>query len=257
MPSWPTSISSAPPSAGRSSPRPTSRRRSGLPRRRSSSTRNACWRTACWPAPTPSILKYDIGLAESERALQINPSDTEALLTRAAVLLWTGRIDESIAAAEAAMRLNVNIGSEAALNLGLAYLLAHRYADAVRLLEAARARYPTHPLLDFPLAAAYAELGRTDDALDAARAGKAQESALRPGELRLALPGPGAATPGRGKPAQGRLAERYRTKPPHREAAERASRGCAARLVPTSRRTACVLLGRDRGSTAPTGSACS
>ncbi|HTG25879.1 MAG TPA: tetratricopeptide repeat protein, partial [Reyranella sp.] len=119
-----------------------------------------------------SILKYDIGLAESERALQINPSDSEALLTRAAVLLWTGRIDESIATAEAAMRLNVNIGSEAALNLGLAYLLGHRYADAVRLLEAARARYPSHPLLDFPLAAAYAELGRTDDALDAVRQGR-------------------------------------------------------------------------------------
>jgi len=33
-----------------------------------------------------------------------------------------------------------------------------RYADAGRPLEAARARYPTHPLLDFPLAAAYAEL---------------------------------------------------------------------------------------------------
>jgi adenylate cyclase len=119
-----------------------------------------------------SILKYDIGLAESERALQINPSDSEALLTRAAVLLWTGRIDESIATAEAAMRLNVNIGSEAALNLGLAYLLSQRYADAVRLLEAARARYSTHPLLDFPLAAAYAELDRTDDALDAVQQGK-------------------------------------------------------------------------------------
>ena len=119
-----------------------------------------------------SIQKYGIGLAESERALQINPSDSEALLTRAAVLLWTGRIDDSIATAEAAMRLNVNIGSEAALNLGLAYLLSHRYADAVRLLEAARARYPTHPLLDFPLAAAYAELDRTDDALDAVQQAK-------------------------------------------------------------------------------------
>ena len=36
------------------------------------------------------------------------------------------------------MRLNVNIGPEPALNLGLAYLLSGRYADAVRLLEAAR-----------------------------------------------------------------------------------------------------------------------
>jgi class 3 adenylate cyclase/Tfp pilus assembly protein PilF len=119
-----------------------------------------------------SVLKYDLGLAESERAMQLNPSDAEVKLARAAVLLWTGRIDESIAAAEAAMRLNVSIGPEASLNLGLAYLLARRYADAVRLLEAQRARYPTYPLLDLPLAAAYAELGRNADAQDAVEQGR-------------------------------------------------------------------------------------
>jgi class 3 adenylate cyclase/Tfp pilus assembly protein PilF len=119
-----------------------------------------------------SILKYDLGLAESERALQLNPSDAEVLLARAAVLLWTGRIDKSIVAAEAALRLNVSIGPEASLNLGLAYLLAGRYGDAVRLLEAQRTRYPAYPLLDFPLAAAYAELGRTSDAADAIEQGK-------------------------------------------------------------------------------------
>src|SRR5262249_54457094 len=119
-----------------------------------------------------AILKYDLGLSESERALQINPSDSEVLLARAAVLLWTGHVPESIAAAEFAMRLNANIGPEAALNLGLAYLLSRRYADAVRLLESARARYPTHPLLDFPLAAAYAELGQMADALEAVDQGR-------------------------------------------------------------------------------------
>src|SRR5262249_52971344 len=117
-------------------------------------------------------LKYDLGLSESERALQINPSDAEVLLARPAVRRWTGGIPESIAAAEFAMRLNVNIGPEAALNLGVAYLLSRRYADAVRLLESARARYSTHPLLDFPLAAAYAELGQTADALEAADQGR-------------------------------------------------------------------------------------
>jgi class 3 adenylate cyclase/TolB-like protein/Tfp pilus assembly protein PilF len=116
--------------------------------------------------------KYDLGLAESERALQINPSDAEAVLARAAALLWTGRIEGSIAAAEFAVHLNPNIGPEAALNLGLAYLLSRRYADAVKLLEAARARYPAYPLLDFPLAGAYAELGRGADALDALEQGR-------------------------------------------------------------------------------------
>ncbi len=119
-----------------------------------------------------ALQKYDLGLAESERALQINPSDAEAALARAAALLWTGRIDDSIAAADFAVHLNPNIGPEAALNLGLAYLLSRRYADAVKLLEAARTRYPAYPLLDFPLAAAYAELGRTAEAAAAVEQGR-------------------------------------------------------------------------------------
>ena len=40
------------------------------------------------------------------------------------------------------------------------------------VLEAQRTRYPSYPLLDFPLAAAYAELGRTSDALDAVEQAK-------------------------------------------------------------------------------------
>ena len=82
--------------------------------------------------------KYDLGLAESERALQINPSDSEVLATRAAVLLWTGQIDESIAAGELAGRLSGNLGPEPALNLGLAYMLKGSYADAVKLLSLPR-----------------------------------------------------------------------------------------------------------------------
>jgi adenylate cyclase len=111
--------------------------------------------------------RYDLGLAESERALQLNPNDAEALAARAAVLLWTGDVDGSIAAGELAMRLNGNLGPEPALDLGIAYLLSKRYADAVKLLEAARTRYPAYPTLDFPLAGAYAELGRDAEAADA------------------------------------------------------------------------------------------
>ncbi len=147
--------------------------------------------------------KYDLALAESERALDINPSDADVLLARAAVLLWTGRIEESIATAEIALRLNPNIGPEAALNLGIAYLLKGRYADAVKLLEAVRAafrpircstcRWPA----PMPRWAA-----RPRPRKRWKRA--AQESASRRRELRHTLPGPGAATPRRGQPAQGR-----------------------------------------------------
>ena len=116
--------------------------------------------------------KYDLAMAESERALEINPSDAEVLRARAAVLLWTGRIEESIATAEIASRLNPNIGPEAALNLGIADLLSGRYADAVRLLETVRARFPAYPLLDLPLAAAYAEMGRKTEAREALEEGR-------------------------------------------------------------------------------------
>ena len=122
--------------------------------------------------------KYELGLAESERALQINPSDSEVLATRAAVLLWTGQIDGSIAAGELAGRLNGNLGPEPALNLGIAYMLKGRYADAVRLLEAARTRYPAYPTLDFPLAGAYAELGRAEDAKEALAQGRRKDPYL-------------------------------------------------------------------------------
>jgi adenylate cyclase len=122
--------------------------------------------------------RYDLGMAESERALQLNPSDAEAQATRAAVLLWTGDIDGSIAAGEVAMRLNGNLGPEPALNLGIAYLLNGRFADAVKLLEAARIRYPAYPILDFPLAGAYAELGRDAEAADALERGKRKDPYL-------------------------------------------------------------------------------
>lgn len=122
--------------------------------------------------------KYDLGLAESDRALALNPSDTDALLARAAVLLWTGRIEESIASAEFAVRLSGNLGPEATLNLGLAYLLARRFPDAIRLLETARNRYGSYPLLDFPLAAAYAEAGRQTDAAQALSDGRRKDPYL-------------------------------------------------------------------------------
>jgi TolB-like protein len=122
--------------------------------------------------------KYDLGLAEADRALQLNASDTDALAARAEVLLWTGHIDPSIEAGEFALRLNDKVGPEVALNLGLAYLLARRCPDAIRLLETARARYPAYPLLDFPLAGAYAESGRAADATNALDQGRRKDPYL-------------------------------------------------------------------------------
>jgi tetratricopeptide (TPR) repeat protein len=57
-------------------------------------------------------------------------------------------------------------------------MLKGRYADAVKLLEAARARYPAYPTPDFPLAGAYAELGRADEAKEALEQGRRKDPYL-------------------------------------------------------------------------------
>jgi class 3 adenylate cyclase/TolB-like protein/Tfp pilus assembly protein PilF len=115
---------------------------------------------------------YDRALAESNRALEINPSDATVHATRASVLLWVGRIDDAIVSGEIANRLNANLGPGAAFNLGMAYLLKARYADAIKLVELASARYPGHPALDFILAAAYAESGQSDEVKRAVERGR-------------------------------------------------------------------------------------
>src|SRR6185503_12453656 len=73
---------------------------------------------------------------------------------------------------------HAHIGLEPLLNLGIGYLLKHRYEDAVKLLEAARVRYPAYPTFDFPLAGAYAELGRTEAAKDALEQGRRKDPYL-------------------------------------------------------------------------------
>ena len=143
-----------------------------------------------------SVLKYDLA-AESERALQ-STQRCEVMLARAAVLLWNGRIDESVATAERHAP-HSSIGPEASLNLGC--LSA---GPPLRRAWPARgpARAPsTYPLLDLPLAAAYAELaarrrpgrrraGRLKNPTSTWQA-SARASRTRP------------AAPHRGKPAQG------------------------------------------------------
>ena len=70
--------------------------------------------------------------------------------------------------------LNGNLGPEPALNLGIAYMLKGRYSDAVKLLEAARTRYPAYPTPSIlsGFAGAYAELGRAEDAKEALEQGQ-------------------------------------------------------------------------------------
>ena len=110
--------------------------------------------------------RYDLALAQIDRALEINPSDADNYAARGAILVWAGRAAEALPWLEGALRFDQADGFAAA-RLCMAYYLLRRYTEAVDAGDRALSRNPgrntqmlTHPVL----AAAYAEMGRQQDA---------------------------------------------------------------------------------------------
>jgi TolB-like protein/class 3 adenylate cyclase len=110
--------------------------------------------------------RYDLALGQIDRALEINPSDAESYWQRGNILVWAGRAEEALPWLEGALRFDRAhiLTSE---GLCIAYYFLRRYSEAVESGDRALARGPgrivqttTHPFL----AAAYAELGRNQDA---------------------------------------------------------------------------------------------
>jgi adenylate cyclase len=108
--------------------------------------------------------EYEQASAENGRALALNPSDSVGLQAQADVLLWLGRIDESIELSEAAQRFDPLPPARAVIGLGLAYYEQRRHADALRLLESGAARFPENPFIHTVLAATLAQLDRLSEA---------------------------------------------------------------------------------------------
>jgi adenylate cyclase len=101
---------------------------------------------------------YEAALADADRAIALNPSDAIARSLRGGILLWTGKIDESIAASEAALRYDPRLAPEGMFNLALAYYLAGRYGEAVQTATAVETNART-VFLRAVHAAALAQLG--------------------------------------------------------------------------------------------------
>jgi TolB-like protein/class 3 adenylate cyclase len=101
---------------------------------------------------------YAAALADAERALELNASDAIARSLRGGILLWLGKLDESIAASEAARLYDPRLAPEGMFNLALAYYLAGRYRDAAQTATAVEPKART-VFLESVLAAAHAQLG--------------------------------------------------------------------------------------------------
>ena len=107
---------------------------------------------------------YDRALEELKRAIELNPSDADAYSALAGVLLWTGDVPGSIAAGDLLARFRPEQSEIELFDRGVAYMLADRTSDAVRLFELAVERSRDFRPAVAMLAAAYAQAGRKDDA---------------------------------------------------------------------------------------------
>jgi tetratricopeptide (TPR) repeat protein len=110
--------------------------------------------------------RYDLALGQLDRALEINPSDADNYAHRGSIFVWAGRAAEGLPWLEGALRFDRANGFAAA-RLCMAYYFLGRYNEAVDACDRALSRDPgrntqmlTHPTL----AAAYAEMGRQQDA---------------------------------------------------------------------------------------------
>src|SRR5271167_1465039 len=110
--------------------------------------------------------RYDLALGQIDRALEINPSDVDSYQARGNILVWAGRAAEALPWLEGALRFDRS-HILATQSLCWAYYFLGRYNDALEAGDRALARSPgrngqtyTHPFL----AAAYAEMGRNQDA---------------------------------------------------------------------------------------------
>jgi predicted Zn-dependent protease len=113
-------------------------------------------------------------------------------------LLWSGDVDASGKTFETASKLGLDFTVTDSFNLGLAYLLADRTADAVRTLERSLERNKTDVYSNAILAAAYAQAGRQADTVRQAKTVRELDprfdsadfgSLLRKPELRAKLAG--------------------------------------------------------------------
>ncbi len=105
---------------------------------------------------------FEVALSEADRAITLNASDAVAYWLRSSVLMWMGRIAESIAAGEAARHFDPRLGPLADFCLGTSYYLSGRYREAVATFNVTLHTEPDFVFLQAARAAAAAQLGDTE-----------------------------------------------------------------------------------------------
>ncbi len=114
-------------------------------------------------------LKDDLAISEMQRALELNPNDPHSHREFGSLMLYSGQADNAINSYKKAMHFDPNgFPPGSFMNFALAYYLKGRYDDALRMSKQGLTRSPNFAEPYIPLAAAYAQLGRPDEAASAA-----------------------------------------------------------------------------------------
>jgi class 3 adenylate cyclase/TolB-like protein/cytochrome c-type biogenesis protein CcmH/NrfG len=110
--------------------------------------------------------RFDLALSQTDRALEINPSDAASFVVRGEILVWAGRAAEALLWLEGALRLD-SANSRATFLLGTAYYFLDRYSASVEAMHHALAGslgHNTQVMGRSILAAAYAQSNKRADA---------------------------------------------------------------------------------------------
>lgn len=110
--------------------------------------------------------RFDLALAQTDRALEINPSDAASFAMRGEILVWAGRAAEALPWLEGALRLD-RANARATFLLGTAYYFLDRHSASVEAMHHALAGslgHNTQVMGRSVLAAAYAQLDKPADA---------------------------------------------------------------------------------------------
>ena len=99
--------------------------------------------------------QYDQAIAEGERAIALDPNNADSYAWQAEALTIAGRPEEALRAVEQAMRLNPRYPSWYLFELGWAYRLTGRYAEAIATLKEAISRSPNFLPAHIILAVSY------------------------------------------------------------------------------------------------------
>ena len=108
--------------------------------------------------------EYDQAQHALKRAIEINPSDANALAVWGGLQSFSGQVAEAIGSLQLALKLDPTLEPNYVFDLALAYYLARQHEDALRIAERGLARYPDFPMFNLPAAAAAAQLGRKEQA---------------------------------------------------------------------------------------------